>query len=399
MDKPDRDYSKATHAEEEYRRMLTDYPDAPKALITQAKTRLREVQEVLATREAEIAAYYGTRDNYAAEIARYQTVADAYPLYSHMDDVLIGLGDAYEAEAQYVRKVSMPEGPKARLESQYDGLAAAEYRKVVLEHAAAAHVEDAKDRLAAMNLPIPEPSAEQLAASQKLEDSRKQYALTDRISIFLLHRPDTVTTAGMGDPSLTDPAIVTAPSVLKQTQTSFREAYAPSAAAAVPAAAAVAAPAAETPAAETAAPAAEAAPLAFKDVGTTPAAGSGGATPVVENLAPGRKSSLKAGSSIGVEVLTNAAATPDAANAATGKPDANYGLKAVAPANNTPLPPREAAAPAPDEPNQVTAATPAAQADPTGRKKAAKPGFDKGDESSSKHKKKKGLKKLDPLPQ
>ena len=28
MDKPDRDYSKATHAEEEYRRMLTDYPDS-----------------------------------------------------------------------------------------------------------------------------------------------------------------------------------------------------------------------------------------------------------------------------------------------------------------------------------------------------------------------------------
>ena len=49
MDKPDRDYAKALHAEEEYRRMLTDYPNAPAELTAQAKQRLREVQEVMAT--------------------------------------------------------------------------------------------------------------------------------------------------------------------------------------------------------------------------------------------------------------------------------------------------------------------------------------------------------------
>ena len=62
------DYAKALHAEEEYRRMLTDYPDS--TLVPQAKQRLRDVQEVLATREADIASYYATRDNYAAVIAR-----------------------------------------------------------------------------------------------------------------------------------------------------------------------------------------------------------------------------------------------------------------------------------------------------------------------------------------
>ena len=74
MDKPDRDYTKATHAEEEYRRMLTDYPDS--TLVPQAKQRLRDVQEVLATREAEIAGYYSTQVNWPATIARYQTVVD-----------------------------------------------------------------------------------------------------------------------------------------------------------------------------------------------------------------------------------------------------------------------------------------------------------------------------------
>ncbi len=109
MDKPDRDYTKATHAEEEYRRMLTDYPDS--TLVPQAKQRLRDVQEALATRESTIAAFYATHENWPATIARYQTVADTYPQYSHMDDVLIGLGDAYATEARAVRmQRQLPEG-------------------------------------------------------------------------------------------------------------------------------------------------------------------------------------------------------------------------------------------------------------------------------------------------
>ena len=103
MDVPDRDYSKATHAEAEYRTMLKQYPDAPKPILDDARQKLREVQEVLADREAELGAFYATHANWPASIARYQTVVDTYPLYSHMDDVLIGIGDAYEAEAAAVR--------------------------------------------------------------------------------------------------------------------------------------------------------------------------------------------------------------------------------------------------------------------------------------------------------
>ena len=77
--------------------MLTDYPDS--TLVPQAKQRLRDVQEVLGSREADIASFYATHDNFAATIARDQTVVDTYPLYSHMDDVLLSLGDAYEAQA------------------------------------------------------------------------------------------------------------------------------------------------------------------------------------------------------------------------------------------------------------------------------------------------------------
>src|SRR5665213_666610 len=234
MDKPDRDYSKATHAEEEYRLMLQQFPES--ALVPQARQRLREVQEVMAQREAAIGDFYASRAAWPATIARYQTVVDTYPEYSHMDDVLVGLGDAYEAEANYVRSIRLPEAAKARLEHIYDDQAAEAYRKVVLDHSASPHVEDARDRLAAMNLPIPTPSAAQVAASEALENSRSGYNLKQRARLLVMHTPDTVMAAHVGEPSLTDPKATLAPDITRKIITDFNTSMHPETAAAAPAA-------------------------------------------------------------------------------------------------------------------------------------------------------------------
>jgi outer membrane protein assembly factor BamD len=380
MDRPDRDYSKALHAAEEYRRMLTDYPDS--TLVPQAKQRLRDVQEVLATRESEIAAYYGTRSNFAASIARYQTVADTYRLYSHMDDVLIGLGDAYEAQARYVRSLpNLPEGAKARLEQLYDGEAADSYRKVVLEHSAAAHVDDAKDRLAVMNVKIPVPTAEQVAASAALENSRSSYRMADRVSLLFLHKPDTVTSAHVNEPTLVDPKATTAPMIVKKANADFAAAFAGTRA---PVASPVAvAPVVPAAAVAPSAPAGPAAPLKFEEVPTVGAGGSSGSSVM---SAPAASSPGAVNAGVGVEIITHPAAP------------ASDGLKAVGPKDATALPAVEKAAPAPDVLNDVAdKSTPAAQAAPADGKKAAKPTLDKKDESSSKTKKKKGLDKLNPF--
>jgi outer membrane protein assembly factor BamD len=90
---------------------------------------------------------------------------------------------------------------------------------------------------------------------------------------------------------------------------------------------------------------------------------------------------------MGVEILTPGA---------TAKP-ADGGLKAVGPENATPLPAAEKPASAPETVNDVAGTPqPAAQA-PNANGKNGKPEFDKSDESSSKHKKKKGLAKLNPF--
>src|SRR5216683_2938772 len=395
MDKPDRDYAKATHAQEEYRLMLQQFPES--TLVPQAKQRLREVQEVMATRESAIAAFYAVHsNNYPAAIARYQTVVDTYPQYSHMDEVLIGLGDAYETEARFVRTLKLPEAAKAKLETTYDDDAIAAYSKVVLEHSAAPHVEDARDRLDAMGVPIPKPTAEQIAASVALENSRRQYRLQDRATLLVMHKPDVVLAARDGDPTLADPSPTLAPHVVNKITADFNDAMNPGAAKADAPAANGAAPASDAAATPSTAstPATPAAPLQLQDV---PAAGTEG-TPTGSAVTsqPGNAATTPAasGNSMGVEILT-----PGATTGTTQKPaDDNGGLKAVGPVNATPLPAAEKPTEAPNAVNDIASKPqPAAQAPNANGKKNSKPEFDKSDESSSKHKKKKGLSKLNPF--
>ncbi len=411
MDVPDRDDKNAVHAEEEYRTMLKQYPDAPKVLLTEAKQKLREVQEVLAQREFDLGVFYASHNNWPAAIARYQTVADTYPEFSHMDDTLLGIGDAYEAEATIVRKQNLPEGAKVKLLEEFDGKAAKAYRDVVIYHYAAPHVEDAKERLTAMNLPIPRPTAAQVAASEELEGSRAQYNLRRRLELLVLHRPDTVTAAQSGEPTLDDPTPTLAPNILRSLQGSYVAAFNPKAAANAgrPVVSAPAAESSDAPA--TPAPPVSTAPPTLSDV---PAAGQGSVdntTSTMTETAPA--SSGGSGASLGVEILTPGAnggaavtgsttsgVTPRASDvpAATGAADPNYGLGKAGGNSATALPPVEKAAPAPDAVNEVEGkAQPAAQAPAANGKKTKAPAVDKADESSSKKKPKKGLDKLNPF--
>ncbi len=414
MDKPDRDHAKAVHAQEEYRLMLQQFPDSPR--IPEAAQRLREVQESLASAEADVATFYASHQNWPATIARYQTVADSFPLYSHMDDVLVGLGDAYEAEAKYYRASNLPEAAKARLIKLYDDQAAAAYRKVVLEHSAAPHVEDARDRLATMNLPIPTPTPEQAAASATLENSRGQYTLSKRAVLFLLHRPDTVQAATMGDPPLQDPQRTVAPTIVKRSVNDFTAAVNPGAQGApAPGAKVPISPAEPAVPAITEAPPAPAAsaPLSLEDV---PAAGTAtrpGA--IVQPAAGGTAAPATGAGGVGIEIVQPSSTSPAAPAQTPAGPPAfpgttngsgasaapapanNYGVGPVGPPNAQALAPVEKAAPAPSAINEVPAGSqPPAQVAPKG-KKNPKPAFDKSDESSSKHKKKKGLNKINPF--
>src|SRR5580658_9554126 len=217
MEKPDRDPKNAQQAEQEYRNMIQQFPDS--TFVPRAKQRLREVQEVLAERQFQVGSFYSTHENWAATIARLQTVTDSYPLYSHSDLALIGLGDAYAAEARYVQGLNpkqINEKAKQELMKAYDDQAADAYGRVVTHYSMAAHVEDARERLIALNRPVPEPTKEELADSEAEEQSRTGITFKDRALLLVKRGPVTVNAARIGEPTMTDVPQVTAPDVHKQ---------------------------------------------------------------------------------------------------------------------------------------------------------------------------------------
>jgi outer membrane protein assembly factor BamD len=400
MDRPDRDYEKAVHAEEEYRNMIQQFPES--SLVPEAKQKLREVQEVLATRESNIAQFYESHQNWAAAIARYQTVVDTYPLYSHMDDALLGLGDAYAAQAHLVSLMRLPEGPKGRLEKIYNDQAAAAYDRLLTVYPAAAHMEDAKDRLTTLGYPIPKPTAEQLAASEALENSRAPYTLKRRALLLVVHSPDTVSAARAGEPSMVDPPLTSAPKIVHQDIADIRGVMDPANAhttgplpggtgsdTLADATSGADAGSGDTPAEAPAAPA----PLTLEDVPTASAAPSSGAS--VTNAPVEPASGSTRGNSVGAEVVPSGTVT--GSTTYPGDSDPNALVKPVGGNTTAALPPVEAPAESPDTINDVKPGSQAPVPATNPNAKPVKAPYDAKDESSSKHKKKKGIDKLNPF--
>lgn len=392
MEKPDRDPQNAIHAEQEYRTMLEQFPDSP--LIPRAKQKLREVQEVLAQRQFEIGEYYASRQNWPATIARLQTVADTYPLFSHADQTLITIGDAYATEAQMFSRSRLAPRAKNELVKYYDNQATAAWDRVVSRYPLAPHAEDAKDRLIAMGRPVPDPGPQALAESQAEEDSRVNVKLGARTLQLLGRGPNTVKAARVGEPSLNSPPAVLAPAVLQQSKDAYVAAEkgapipggpgAPSSNEPAPVNAAVQNP-------QTPGEGAPAQKLTFEEV--PDASGSPGSTVTVE--VPSGNDAAAAGSS---------GASPESSPAAANTPphsNAEPLVAPVGPVNNKPLPAIDKPAEAPAQVNEVPAGSAQVQ---TGANASGKPSkkkkapYDKKEESSSKHKNKKtGIDKLNPF--
>ena len=372
MEKPDRDYANAQKAELKYREMIDQFPDS--SLVPRAKQRLREVQEVLAEREFLIGQYYSTKLNWAGAIARLQTVADTYPLYSKSDELWITIGDSYAGEAKIFQEAKgLPGAVRERLQQVYLDKAAAAYGKVITRYPMAPRVEDARDRLVAMNRPVPEPTQESIAENDAEERSRQPIRFTDRTLGMVKHGPLVVEAAHIGDPTMVSPTRTIAPEITKENQQIFATAYRAS----IPGAPAGAGAAAK--------------PTGVNEPPRSDQPQS--AAPLQFEAPPG-----EGGTGIGASIVS----APNSAPAAAPKTeeDPNAVIKSIK-TTETALPAAEAPTAAPDQVNDIkpgsvpaaTATDAAANAKPTKKK----PKLDQSDEASSKKKKKKGLAKINPF--
>ncbi len=358
MEKPDRDPNNTERAELEYRNMINMFPDS--TLVPRAKQKLRDVQEVLAERESEIGLYYETRENFGAAIARLETVVDTYPLYSKSDQALLGIGDAYAGEARRIQvQANLPGAIKERLRSVYADKAAQAYAKVITRYPMAPHVEDARDRLVAMNRPVPEPTQEAVAENDAEERSRQPLRFTGKTLDIIKHGPTVVEAVHVGEPTLEDPKRTLAPDITKQNIALFNDAIN-----------------ANRP------PAVAAGPVTPTNANEPPRSDQPSTVPL--QLAP-----PAGGSGVSAEIVS----APSGSAAATPAADPNAVLQPVGPAN-TVIPAAEKPAEAPVPVNEVKSTGATATAIDA---KTKKPKVDSSEESSSKKKKKKGLSKLNPF--
>jgi outer membrane protein assembly factor BamD len=352
MEKPDRDFNNAINAEREYRLMAQMYPDS--TLIPRAKQKLRDVQEVLAERETEIGTYYQSKENYSAAIARLSTVVDTYPLYSKSDLALLNVGDAYEGEAKIIGASRLPGAVKERLRAMYMDRAAAAYSKVITRYPMAPRVEDARDRLVAMNRPVPVPTDAAVAENKAEQESQQPIRFTTSVLGLIKRGPTVVQSSHVGDPSMEDPKRTLAPDVTKENVAMFKSA--------------------------TGQPAEAPANAKPTGVNEPPRSDQPSDAPVQTGDA--------GGTGVGVEVVHAPNGTP--AN------DPNALVKPIAPETSQ-IPAAEAPAKAPDQTNDIKPGQ-EQQAPATAENgKPKKPKADLSSESDSKKKKKKGLGKLNPF--
>jgi len=228
MEKADRDYTNAKRAEDEYRKLILQYPE--NKLVPEAKQRLLEVQEVLGEREFEIGRFYYLRESYPASIARLQSLVEKYPLYSRADEALYVLGQDYVGQITRMRNLptcdahNLPrgcatEGLKARYSADLAKHASEAYDKILTRYPMMDRADDAKKRLTALHQPIPRPTKAAVAQNKAELASRSESTITQRAMGLVKKGPDVAQAAKTGEPSLADPEPVSARDVLgKQAQ-------------------------------------------------------------------------------------------------------------------------------------------------------------------------------------
>ncbi len=222
MEKPDRDFTHAVRAEDEYRKVILQYPDNQK-MVAEAKAKLLQVQEVIAEREFRVARFYYLRPSYPAAMARLQSLMDRYPLYSKADEALYLLGQSYEGESAMLRSMDAAERKqmerrgkvneaqlkadqltRERMIGDFTAKAAEAYSKILTRYPVMNRSDDAKARLLALHQPVPRPTKAALAQNRAEDAARRQQTTMSSFMGVLQKHPDVSAATKVGEPTLED---------------------------------------------------------------------------------------------------------------------------------------------------------------------------------------------------
>jgi outer membrane protein assembly factor BamD len=182
MPKADRDNDHARLAEEEFQTFLQKYPKDP--LVPQAEQHLREVQEVLAEGQFRIAYYYYVKGDRRAAVGRLMPLTQRYPLYSKSDTALWMLGDIFE-------------------KSERKDIAGVYYGQIVRNYPLSKRADDAKGKLKAFGMPIPQPDPKAVAWMTAQQNAPRPHESLIHKPLGILHSgPDIRMAAVSGTPQM-----------------------------------------------------------------------------------------------------------------------------------------------------------------------------------------------------
>ena len=201
MEKPDRDFTHARRAEDEYRNLILQFPD------TSLFPKQNSFDEVQASRRARVP--HRTVLLLAPIVSRLyralRSVIDLYPLYSGADFALFTLGQAYEGEVAMLQNRKMDETAKGRLTDQFKKEAGAAYAQIITRYPLQDHADVAKERLEALGIPVPRPTKAAVAQNKKEIESREESGMMSSMMGTFRKHPDVAQATRVGEPTLVDP--------------------------------------------------------------------------------------------------------------------------------------------------------------------------------------------------
>jgi outer membrane protein assembly factor BamD len=184
ISKPDRDRTEAKAAEDEYQTFLQKYPKDP--LAPKAEQRLRNVQEIIAEGDYRIGYFYYVKGDKRAAAARLIAVTKRYPLYSKSDRALWMLGDIFD-------------------KSEHKEIASLYYAQIVRNYPLSPLVPDAKGKLKAFKVPVPQADPKAVAWMTAEQNAPRQHDSMIKKPLALVRtgpHSELIAAAKTGEPNL-----------------------------------------------------------------------------------------------------------------------------------------------------------------------------------------------------
>ncbi|MCU0229073.1 MAG: outer membrane protein assembly factor BamD [Bryobacterales bacterium] len=182
MQRPDRDTNHAYRAEDECRQVLLKYPNSKFA--PRVEQLLRNVQEVQAGHEYNVADTYLRKGSLGAATNRLQGLTDHFPLFSAADEALWKLAESYGS-----------------LGDRFEERTAGVLTRIVRDYPLSTYVDPAKQKLAAMNRPIPEADPTAVARMKYEQENAFSPGTFDRFWGVFRGRPEVRQAAKSGTPA------------------------------------------------------------------------------------------------------------------------------------------------------------------------------------------------------